>query len=216
MLRCCSGTCVAHSGALCVLPICWQTSIAMSTDAVEGTAERLAANIRSLREGRGLTQDQLAKIAGLPRATWANLESGVANPTLAVLQKVAAAFQVSLEELIAAPKAWAKLYPKDSLSTRTQGDATLRRLLPDRIPGIDLDRIELPARGRMVGVPHTTGTREYLTCERGVIVLAAGGATWRLEAGDVLVFRGDQKHSYTNPESESAVGYSVVLLRPTE
>lgn len=188
----------------------------MGDEGSDDTAARLAANLRSLREGRGLTQGQLAQRAGIPRATWANLESGAANPTLAVLEKVAGALQVSLEELVAAPRAWAKLYRRDAVPTRAQGSATIRRLLPDRIPGIDIERIELPPRGRMVGVPHTAGTREYLTCERGVIVLAAGGATWRLDAGDVLVFRGDQKHSYANPDDAPAVGYSVVLLRPSE
>jgi hypothetical protein len=30
--------------------------------------------------------------------------------------------------------------------------------------------------------------------------------------GDVLVFRGDQRHSYRNAGKDQAVGYSVVLL----
>ncbi|HSB60948.1 MAG TPA: DNA-binding protein, partial [Vicinamibacteria bacterium] len=36
-----------------------------------------------------------------------------------------------------------------------------------------------------------------------------------LGPGDVLVFRGDQRHSYTNPGARPAVGYSVVLLART-
>ncbi len=63
----------------------------------------LADNLRQLREARGLTQQQLAKIAGLPRPTWGNLESGAANPTIAVLVKVASALQVSVEELLPQP-----------------------------------------------------------------------------------------------------------------
>ena len=39
-----------------------------------------AGNVKQLRQARGMTQQQVAKIAGLPRATWANLESGAANP----------------------------------------------------------------------------------------------------------------------------------------
>ena len=42
---------------------------------------RLAENVRALRSAQGKTQQQMAKLAGLPRATWANLESGSANPT---------------------------------------------------------------------------------------------------------------------------------------
>jgi transcriptional regulator with XRE-family HTH domain len=40
-------------------------------DAELGT--RIAANVKQLREARGLSQEQMAKIAGLPRATWTHL-----------------------------------------------------------------------------------------------------------------------------------------------
>ena len=66
----------------------------------DAIAQHLGTNVRKLREARGLTQQQMAKLAGVPRPTWANLESGQANPTLAVLARVADALQVRLEELI--------------------------------------------------------------------------------------------------------------------
>ncbi len=47
--------------------------------------------------------------------------------------------------------------------------------------------MELPARSTITGVPHTPGTREYLTCERGQIVLVAAGERWELAHGDVVV-----------------------------
>ncbi len=182
---------------------------------MDGDAElagRLAKNIKQLREARGLTQQQLAKLAGVPRATWAHLESGAANPTLGVLHRAAMALQVSIEEMISAPRAACQLYPRDTLPTRSPGQALVRKLLPDPIPGMDIDRIEIPAGGRMTGVPHTPGTREYLTCEAGQIQLVVSGERWTLGAGDVAVFRGDQRHSYHNPGKQPAVGYSVVVL----
>ncbi|MGK4003733.1 XRE family transcriptional regulator [Sorangium sp. So ce1036] len=173
---------------------------------------RLAKNIKQLREARGLTQQQLAKLAGVPRATWAHLESGAANPTLGVLHRAAAALQVSIEEMLSAPRATCQLYPRDTLPTRSPGQAMIRKLLPDPIPGMEIERIEIPGGGRMTGVPHTPGTREYLTCETGELQLVVGGERFTLGAGDVAVFRGDQRHSYNNPGKQVAVGYSVVLL----
>ncbi len=175
-------------------------------------AARLGRNVRHLREARGLTQAQLARTVGIPRATWANVESGAANPTLAVLDRVAAAFQVSLEELVAEPRAEARHYPRGTLPEKLRGPVRVRKLLPDPIPGTDIDRFELPPRSRMVGVPHTPGTREYLTCESGEIVLVASGERYSLGAGDVVVFRGDQRHSYENPGAKVAVAYSIVLI----
>ncbi|HXB53393.1 MAG TPA: XRE family transcriptional regulator [Vicinamibacteria bacterium] len=175
---------------------------------------RLARNIKQLREARGLTQVQMAKVCGIPRATWGHLESGAANPTLLVLHKVALALQVPLEELTAAPRASGRRYPKEALPTRKQGDGVVRSLLPDPIPAMLIDRMEIPPQGRIPGVPHMPGTREYLTCEAGQIVLAVAGEQWTLGPGDVVVFRGDQRHSYRNGGTRSAIGYSVVLLAP--
>jgi transcriptional regulator with XRE-family HTH domain len=175
---------------------------------------RLAHNVRHLRTLRAVTQAQMAKLSGLPRATWAHLESGLANPTLAVLHRVAMAFQVSIEELISLPRAGARHYPKGSLPTRSRGPVELRSLLPDPIPGMLIERMHLPAGASMTGVPHTAGTREYLTCEQGTILLSASGQQWRVAQGDVVVFRGDQRHAYANVGAGVAVGYSVVILAP--
>lgn len=177
-------------------------------------AARLGRNVKDLRQARGLTQGQLAKLAGIPRATWANLESGAANPTLNVMLAVARGLQVPLEELVSAPRAACHFYKREELPLKRRGEVSVRKLLPDSIPGMEIDRFELPPKSHMVGVPHTPGTREYLTCEKGSIVLVAAAEKWQLGEGDVVVFRGDQKHSYTNAGEKTAVAYSVVLLAP--
>jgi transcriptional regulator with XRE-family HTH domain len=180
----------------------------------DDTSSHLADNVRKLREARAMTQARIAKIAGIPRPTWAHLETGAANPTLSVLVKVAAALQVTLEELCGPPRATAKLYRADELPLRRRGNVAVRKLLPDPIPGMDFERLELPPGAAMAGIPHTPGTREYLACEVGEIELTASGEKWILGAGDVVVFRGDQKHGYRNPSRRKAVGYSVVALAP--
>ena len=174
--------------------------------------ERIARNVKQLREARGMTQEQMAKVADVPRATWTNLESGSANPTLSVLHRAAGALQVTIEELLSSPRAACEFFPLGTLPKRKQGQAEVRKLLPHAIPGMEMDRIELPPGGRMPGVPHTPGTREYLTCEEGEIVLSAAGERWHLKVGDVISFRGDQRHAYANPGVAPAVGYSVVVL----
>lgn len=177
-------------------------------------SQHLAKNIRQIREMRALSQEQAAKLCGIPRPTWSNLESGGANPTLSVLLRVAGALQVSVEELIGTPKAECRLYRASDLRTAKRGDAVVRKLLPDALPGLEFDRMELKPGVQMTGIPHRTGTREYLTCEKGKIRLTLGGESWFLEEGDVVVFRGDQKHSYRNEGSTTCVGYSVVVLSP--
>jgi transcriptional regulator with XRE-family HTH domain len=176
----------------------------------------LAANLRRLRETRGISQEQAARVAGIPRATWASLESGAANPTLAVLTRVATALRVSIEEMIGPPRTAFRLFIAAEIPERRRQGARLRALVPDAIPGLEVARMEFPPGGSLAGVPHTPGTREYLTCERGRIELVASGERWELSPGDVLSFRGDQRHTYRNPDrASSAVAISVVCFART-
>jgi transcriptional regulator with XRE-family HTH domain len=183
---------------------------------MSGEHDHLADNIKAVREARGLSQQQIAKAAGIPRATWTNLESGSANPTLAVLIKVANALQVRVDELLAAPRTQARHLKAADLVTRLKTGVTVRKLLPESLPGLDLERMSLPAGARMSGVPHTPGTREYLTCERGTVELHVSGEKYVLAEGDVVTFRGDQRHAYHNPGKEPAVAYSVIAFAPVQ
>ena len=180
----------------------------------EDVANNLAENIRALRDARGMSQAQLAKAAGIPRPTWTNLESGGANPTLAVLLKVAAALHVRLEELLAPPRGTGRIYKASALEVRRRGKVTVRKLLPEVLRGLDIERLELPPGAAMTGVPHTAGTREYLTCERGSVELSVRGRSFVLEPGDVVVFAGDQRHGYKNVGRGLAVAHSVVTFAP--
>lgn len=119
-----------------------------------------------------------------------------------------------LDELLAAPRQPARFLRADELPTRTKGDVAIRKLLPEPLPGLDLERFLLPPGGRMVGVPHTPGTREYLTCERGTVELSVAGERYTLAEGDVVTFRGDQRHGYHNPANTTAVAYSVIAFSP--
>jgi transcriptional regulator with XRE-family HTH domain len=179
------------------------------------TTDHLADNIKGIREARGLSQQQIAKIAGIPRATWTHLESGAANPTLAVLVKVASALEVRLDELLAPPRQPARFMRADELPTRQRGQVAIRKLLPEPLPNLDLERMTLPPGARMAGVPHTPGTREYLACERGSVMLSVAGQNYTLGEGDVVIFRGDQRHGYHNPGTQTAIAYSAIAFAPT-
>src|SRR5262249_12515884 len=143
-----------------------------------------------------------------------NLESGTANPTVIVLTKIAAALQVPVEELISPPKAVAKFYAATEIPKQRRGGVLIRKLLPDYLQGLELDRMELPPHSQMTGTPHRMGTREYLACESGQVELVVSGEKYLLAPGDVVVFRGDQKHSYANRGAKVAVAYSAVILGP--
>ena len=182
----------------------------------ERAGRNLAINLKYLRTQSGLTQAQLATRSDIPRSTVATLETGAGNPTLSVLTSLAAGLQIRIDELLSTPRAHLVHFPKDSLKemTRAKGRVQVRKLLPEPVPGMEIDRICLQPSGKLVGVPHRPGTREYLTCEAGQITLWAAGEQVILHPGDVAAFQGDQRHSYVNQGSEQCIGFSVVTFAP--
>ncbi len=183
---------------------------------LDSVSKHLAQNIESLRKKRQLTQAQLSRQAGLPRSTLTYLESGEGNPSLLNLVKIAGALQVSIEELLAAPRASYTLVKAEDVvtSVRGQGGVRVFNLLPDPIPGMHFDRMELEAGARMPGVPHVNGTKEYMLCLTGEITVKLAAGTFRVGKGDVFAFPGDQPHSYQNSGNGKAVGVSVVVIAP--
>jgi len=191
----------------------------MDASSLKKLSGYLGKNLRSIRELRGLTQQQLAELCEVPRSTVANIEVGGSNPTLAVLLRLSGALHLSLEELLARPRARCQVYPPGSLPSleaRGGSGAELQQLLPQAIPGMSIDRLELPPGVRMKGSPHAPGTHEFLYCERGQLNLRVAGERFELKRGSVAAFPGDQRHSYENPGRSSAIGFSVVSLAPVD
>jgi len=55
---------------------------------------QVGANVRKIREDRGWSQEELAFKAHLHRTYISGVERGVRNPTICVLQEIAAALKV--------------------------------------------------------------------------------------------------------------------------
>ncbi|MHC4656727.1 MAG: helix-turn-helix domain-containing protein [Planctomycetota bacterium] len=62
--------------------------------------EQVGFNIRRIREERGLSQEELATLAGLHRAYLGQIERGEKNIGLKNLEKIASALGVNVKDLI--------------------------------------------------------------------------------------------------------------------
>ncbi|ARN84733.1 helix-turn-helix domain-containing protein [Candidatus Nucleicultrix amoebiphila] len=177
-------------------------------------SKNMADKIISLRKSRAMTQDSLAKAAGLPRSTVTHLESGHGNPSLMNLIKLASALNVSVEELVAKNRPnCTHIKAKDvAFFKRDQGGCLVYKLLPDPIQGMQIERIQWQPKSVLKGSPHLSGTREYFTCLKGQITVFVEGDEFVMEEGDVLAFPGDRRHSYHNTGRGSAMALSVIVL----
>jgi transcriptional regulator with XRE-family HTH domain len=188
----------------------------MSDSNFEDLSRNLAERIYDLRIKRELTQADLALMAKVPRSTIANLESGTGNPSLINLAKISSALNTSIEMLLNSPKARCKIIRADHIKSisRLSGDVIISKLLPDAVPGMEIDKIEINSGAKMRGSPHASGTKEYLYCLQGEITVVVELEIYQLTKGDVLAFPGETHHSYENNGKTKAIGISVVAIAP--
>jgi XRE family transcriptional regulator, regulator of sulfur utilization len=186
----------------------------MATTEESHAASHLARNLVNLRRTRGLTQDMLARDAGVPRSTIANLESGEGNPSLAVLVKVAQALAVPIDELLASPRAMVRHWSADEVTLRTKGrGVSLRPLVPEPVPDSLMEVMDFAPGAMMGGTPHLPGTREFFSCIEGRVRITVAGDAFEVGTGEVLAFPGNLPHSYQNTDGMApARGVSIVIL----
>ncbi|HEY2367353.1 MAG TPA: helix-turn-helix domain-containing protein [Polyangiaceae bacterium] len=173
-------------------------------------SSNLAHNIKRLREERALSQQELADAAGIPRPTIANLETGTANPTLAVLLKVAASLGAVVEDLVGASAQRAKVHKRKELPERKRTGVVVRRLIPEAQRPADFERVELSPGGRLGAASEGSGAREYVACESGEIDVSSVGDVLRLGPGDVAMLTAEQPRGYANRGRKKAVAYRLV------
>lgn len=79
---------------------CLQSSIRPSLYALQDIEKSVGRRIRQTRKRKGITQDQLAEMAGLDRVHLYRLETGRQSMTLRTLKLVADALDVPVRELV--------------------------------------------------------------------------------------------------------------------
>jgi transcriptional regulator with XRE-family HTH domain len=182
----------------------------------EPVSANLADNLVAIRGRRNWSQSQLAQRANIPRSTVANMESGGGNPSLSNLARVSAALGVGIEELVARPRSESTLIRKTDVPIRrlSRGRVRISKLLPERVQGLEIDRMDFDPGASMGGTPHVLGTKEYFYCLEGKMQVLVTGRAFELDSGDVLAFPGDQRHSYRCPGRSGGCAISIVVPVP--
>jgi XRE family transcriptional regulator, regulator of sulfur utilization len=174
----------------------------------------IAENILDLRKKRNLTQSKLADISGIPRSTITYIESGEGNPTIQAIAALASGLQVSIEELMSKRSSNVVYLSKENvpLISKSGGGVQIKKLLPEKVAGMEFETVEIKPNSRMRGTPHVPYSREYMYCMKGAVEIAVAGEKYSLSAGDVIAFPGDSPHSYFNSGTTKNLFLSVVVL----
>ena len=174
----------------------------------------VSTRIRERRKERRLSLDRLAALAGVSKGMVVQIESGQANPSIAMLCKVAAALGASVADLVQAsgqhpaevlPAGAPRLLwrgPKGGSATLLVGSAG-----PDML---ELWSWELRPGERYEALAHPQGTEELIHVVRGRLALAFGDVSYLIDSGGSAVAHTDRPHAYAC-EGKKPVQFTMVV-----
>lgn len=175
----------------------------------------VGTRIRAIRGQRKKTQQQLAQMAGIPRATLATVERDDANPSLAVVYKIATALGMTIDELLESDHRRIHHVPVAQMRRVVSGDEAYRAVTVSPPGATQFTQLifHLRAQGVYLGVPHPPGSEEYLHVLQGEVDLEVAGEHLILKHGETAAFHGNVRHTYHNPGRTESWAVVTILER---
>lgn len=179
---------------------------------------QLGKRVHDLRTHREWSLEELSAASGVSRSMLSQIERDQTNPTLAVSLRIAAAFGVSLDELVGQMQLDSHIIVVRSRDSshhyRSDQDVRIRTLSPLHLEkDVELYEIRLSPAGVLQSAPHFQGTREFLSVVRGKISIQSGDHQEALAEGDSASYRADVAHAITNLGKSEALLMLVVVYR---
>jgi len=181
---------------------------------------RIGAALASLRETRALSMDALSKRSGVSKSMLSQIERQRANPTVAVVWRLANALGVPLTQLLGSIEAGdsAAIQPVRGPSVPVMrskdGKCELRVVSPVELAGrFEWYQLIMQPGGVLASEAHTAGTREHLTVVAGRIEVRSGNRQALGAALDTLRYPADVAHQLRNVGRSRATGLLIVEFR---
>jgi transcriptional regulator with XRE-family HTH domain len=186
------------------------------------TAEppRVGATLAALRQRRALSLDELSRMAGVSKSLLSQIERSQANPTVAVVWRLANALGVPMAELLGGEPVTAEpamgFVPAHSAPSLRSPDGLceLRILGPIDLAGqFEWYALTVQPGGALESTPHEDGTREHLTVQVGTLEVSTGAETQRLKPGETARYAADRPHTIRNA-GKTVVSAWLVVVHP--
>lgn len=172
------------------------------------------ANVRKIREARGLTIQELSKLSGVSPSMLSEIEREKKSPTIQLACKIAESLNVTLSQLLGTQMFQELIViRKDERQIFRDKSGFERHLLSPSFPskGIEFIFNVIPPRGESgVFPPHQDGVKEYITVVQGRLRAILGEKEIDLNVGDSLFFHANVPHRFLNM-SDTQCQYFLVI-----
>jgi transcriptional regulator with XRE-family HTH domain len=179
----------------------------------------VGATLQRLRLARGLTLEDLSRIAGVSKSMLSQIEREKANPTIAITWRLANALGVQIGELLSSdvrPVDLIRVVDAHEIPTLPGSHAgySLRILGPMDLAGkYEWYELTLQPGGELASQAHDPGTNEHLTVVTGTVELEVGAEKRKIKHGATARYPADQNHVIRNAGKTEAKALLVVVHR---
>ncbi|ELY3466470.1 helix-turn-helix domain-containing protein [Cronobacter universalis] len=177
----------------------------------------LAQRLKSWRKEHNVTLDALSRRAGVSKGMLVELEKAAANPSIAILCKIAGALGISVADLLdVASQPAARLIEASQIPVLWTGESggSARLLAGTSGPNmVELWRWEMRPGDRFTSPGHPQGTSELLHVEQGILTLSVNDERLQVKAGASAVARTDAPHGYANEQQETLI-FTMTVYEP--
>ncbi|MGJ0191590.1 helix-turn-helix domain-containing protein [Pantoea sp. RRHST58] len=171
--------------------------------------EAISARIKLYRSQKKLSLDELSRRAGVSKGMLVEIEACKANPSIALLCRLAAAMGVSVADIVdvaSDPKVHVLQPEQIPLLWQGEHGGSARLLAGTRGPDmVELWRWELYPGEIFTSPGHPSETSELLHVTAGTLLLTVNGDAYTLEAGYSAVAATDTAHSYACASDEPLI-----------
>ena len=191
----------------------------MNTPVSTNAPPEVGAALQRLRLARGLTLEDLSRIAGVSKSMLSQIEREKANPTIAITWRLANALGVAIGELLSSvEKSTETIRVLDAHETPTlpgnHAGYVLRILGPMELAGkYEWYELTLAPGGELASQPHDPGATEHLTVLHGTVELEVGTQKKKVKLGGTARYPADQQHAIRNAGKTEARALLVVIHR---
>lgn len=177
----------------------------------------MAARIRLYRSQKKMSLDELSRRAGVSKGMLVEIEGCRANPSIALLCRIAAAMGVSVADFVnvaSAPPV--HVIAAEAIPLLWQGEhgGSARLLAGTSGPEmVELWRWVMQPGESFSSPGHPQSTCELLFAERGTLTLWVEEQRYDIDAGNAAVARTDAPHRYAN-HSDERIEFTMTVYEP--
>lgn len=177
-------------------------------------SEIVGRRVREARAAKGWSQEELSEQSGVSRRMIINIEQGDANPSIAILLKLAYSLGVGLPRLVMANAPDSTTVHSNSLVWQGEGGGYARLVTAtDSGDTLELWDWVLQSGESHSSEPHLVGTRELIHVLEGTLTLMVANRVREISEGSGHSFNGDQPHTYAN-KTDHPVRFSLSVHEP--